>query len=152
MRLQLSCTPKTLEMLQKRALRIIVGCSYFASAEPLFKSANILPVKQLQLYQTAEIMYKYYNHNLPSAFSCYYTQVAELIPYYLRSDANIRPSFARTNTRKFSIKIMDSMIWNRLPLSIRTASSLSLFKSKVRSFLMDTLGTDLNLHISSFLH
>ena len=60
---------KTLEMLQKRALRIIVGCSYFASAEPLFKSANILPVKQLQLYQTAEFMYKYYNHNLLSVFS-----------------------------------------------------------------------------------
>src|SRR6218665_3685345 len=33
---------KALEMLQKRALRIIVGCSYFASAEPLFKSINIL--------------------------------------------------------------------------------------------------------------
>src|SRR6218665_3020535 len=33
---------KTLEMLQKRALRVIVGCSYFASAEPLFKSTNIL--------------------------------------------------------------------------------------------------------------
>lgn len=136
---------KTLEMLQKRALRIIVGCSYFASAEPLFKSTNILPVKQLQLYQTAEFMYKYYNHNLPSAFSGYYTQVAELTPYYLRSDANFRPSFARTNTRKFSIKIMGPMIWNRLSQSIRTVSSLSLFKFKVHSFLMDTLGTDLNL-------
>src|SRR6218665_1410113 len=97
---------KTLEMLQKRALRVIVGCSHFASVEPLFKSTSILPVKQLQLYQTAEFMYKYYNHNLPSAFSGYYTQVAELTPHYLRSDANFRPSFARTNIRKFSIKIM----------------------------------------------
>ena len=141
---------KTLEMLQKRAIRVIVGCSYFASAEPLFKSTNILPVKQLQLYQTAEFMYKYYNHNLPSAFSGYYTQVAELTPYYLRSDANFRPSFARTNTRKFSIKIMGPMIWNRLSLNIRTVSSLSLFKFKVHSFLMDTLGTDLNLWVLKY--
>src|SRR6218665_917551 len=136
---------KTLEMLQKRTIRVIVGCSYFASAEPLFKSTNILPVKQLQLYHSAEFMCKYYNHNLPSAFSGYYTQVAELTPYYLRSDANFRLSFARTNTRKFSIKIMGPMIWNRLSQSIRTVSSLSLFKFKVHSFLMDTLGTDLNL-------
>src|SRR6218665_100609 len=142
MGLQLSCT---LEMLQKRALRVIVGCSYFASAEPSFKSTNILPVKQLQLYQTAEFMYKYYNHNLASDFSGYYTQVAKLTPYYLCSDANFRPSFARTNTRKFSIKIMGPMIWNRLSQSIRTVSSLCLFKFKVHSFLMDTLGTDLNL-------
>src|SRR6218665_1382816 len=116
----------------------------FASAEPLFKSTNILPVKQLQLYQTAEFMYKYYNHNLPSAFSGY-TQVAELTPDYLRSGGNFRPSFARTTTRKFSIKIIGPMIWNRLSQSIRTVSSLSLFKFKVHSFLMDTLGTDLNL-------
>ena len=74
------------------ALRIIVGCSYFASVEPLFKSTNILPVKQLQLYQTAEFMYNYYNHNLPSAFSGYHTQVVELTAYYLRLDANFRPS------------------------------------------------------------
>src|SRR6218665_3980391 len=130
---------KTLEMLQKWALRIIVGCSYFASAGRLFKSNNILPVKQLQLYQTAEFMHRYYIHNLPSAFSGYYTQVAELNPYYLRSDANFRPSFARTNTRKFSIKITGTRIWNRLSLNISTVASLRLFKSKVRSFLMDTV-------------
>jgi len=40
---------------------------------------------------------------------------------------------------------MDPMMWNRLSQSIRTVSFLSLFKFKVHSFLMDTLGTDLNL-------
>ena len=98
-------------------------------------------------YQTAEFMYKYHNHYLPSAFSGYHTQVTEITPYYLRSYANFRPSFARTNTRKFFIKIVDPMIWNRLPLSIWNVASLSLFKSKLHSFLTDTLGTDLKLWV-----
>ena len=61
-----------------------------------------------------------------------------------------RPIFARTNAHKFSIKIMSLMIWNRLSLGIRTEASLSLFKSKVHSFLSDTSGTDLNLRVLKY--
>ena len=41
--------------------------------------------------------------------------------------------FAKTNTRKFSIKYHGPLLWNNIPENIRASRSLDRFKSQIRA-------------------
>ena len=71
-------------------------------------------------------MYQYDNNLLPQAFSAYFKP--NLLDKVIRNNRAYISIFARTNTRKFSIKYQGPLIWNSIPESIRAAMSLALFK------------------------
>jgi len=56
---------KCIEILQKRAVRIICNVKYNEHTEPLFKRLGILRFNDLHLCQTGIFMYKFMNNNLP---------------------------------------------------------------------------------------
>ena len=67
-----SCASKTsltkIELLQKKAIRIISNASYNAHTVPLFKDLEILPIKEQAIYSSLTLMYDYVNLKLPGSF------------------------------------------------------------------------------------
>ena len=67
-----SCASKTsltkIELLQKKAIRIISNASYNAHTIPLFKDLEILPIKDQAIYSSLNLMYDYVNLKLPGSF------------------------------------------------------------------------------------
>ena len=51
------------------------------------------------------------------------------------NDFHVR--FAWLDVRKFSIRIHGATIWNDIPLCIKNASSLNVFKQMLRKHLID---------------
>ena len=76
-------------------------------------------------------MYQYDNNLLPQAFSAYFKP--NLLDKVFRNKRAYISMFARTNTRKFSIKYQGPLIWNSIPECIRAAMSLASFKTKIRA-------------------
>jgi hypothetical protein len=128
-----------LNNLQRRAMRVVAGTRYSVPTETLFKLNRVLNIEQIRVQQTAEFMYKYFNNQLPRVFNNYFATISDLNPYPVRSTANVRVAFARTNSRMFSIKCAGPRTWNDIPLTLRNIPNISLFKNKLRTHLVNSV-------------
>lgn len=67
-----TCASKTslnkIELLQKKAIRIISNANYNAHTVPLFKDFEILPIKEQAIHSSLTLMRDYVNHKLPNSF------------------------------------------------------------------------------------
>lgn len=126
---------KRLQILQKKALRVITKSPINSHTEPIFLQHNFLSITQIKFKQTCEFMYQYHYGLLPGAFDKYFTQVSKM--YNTRSRDDYRTIYARTNTRKFSIKYQGPMAWNSLPKGIRTIMSLPQFRHLLRAHTLE---------------
>src|SRR6218665_2294161 len=122
-----------LKILQKRIVRIIAGLPYNSHTDPRFKHFEILKLFQINLKQINEFMHRYSYNTLPTVFSNFFTPPA-VHSYNTRNSSTIKHASARTNSRKFSIRVAGPITWDELPRDIR--SILSLFKTKLNSWLI----------------
>jgi hypothetical protein len=70
----------TLNILQKKAIRIITKSPFNSHTKPLFANLKIFKIEQLRFIQTGEFMFKYVNNMLPIAFLSFF--YLSIISYY----------------------------------------------------------------------
>ena len=114
-------------LLQKRILRIIAGSSWNAHTDPLFKHYRILKLTQIKQKQLNEFMHRYIFNTLPTNFSNLFTFSSDLHSYNIRNPSLVRTIFARTNSRRFSIRVAGPAAWNALPKDLQSIPNLNLF-------------------------
>src|SRR6218665_2440200 len=124
-----------LKILQKRSVRIIAGLPYNSHTDPIFKHFEILKLFQINLKQINEFMHRYSYNTLPTVFSNFFTPSA-VHSYNARNSSTIKHAFPPTNSRKFSIRVAGPITWDELPRDIRSIPTLSLFKTKLNSWLI----------------
>jgi hypothetical protein len=122
---------------QKKAVRVVTKSPRNSHTKPLFAQFNLLNVTQLRFVQTCEFMYKYRNNLLPPSFSSYFNLVPHNI--CLRNKHDYRSIYARTNTRKMSIKFQGPLSWNSLPLNIRSSSCYTRFRYSLRAHAAESI-------------
>jgi hypothetical protein len=127
-----------LHILQKRAIRIIARAPYNTHSRQIFKNLCILKIDQINKSQICELMYRFTNNLLPPAFKDYFTCVSDFHGHNTRTKDDYRAEFARTNSRRFSIKCIGPAAWNSLPLNIRKLHNLYLFKKSLRILLLES--------------
>ena len=129
---------KRLQAVQNTAARIISGTRKYDSITPVLRALHWLPVHQRVIFKTFVLVFKALNNLAP----CYIQEL--LCPYVpsrsLRScDQNyLKTTFTRSNTvqsRAFSVAA--PRLWNNLPNNIRTAPSLNVFKTKLKTYLFN---------------
>jgi hypothetical protein len=125
-------------ILQKRAIRIITRSPYNFHTDQLFSHLCILRVKEIKLFQTSEFMHRYKFNALPSSYINFFIPASDIHSYNTRQKSSFRCEFARTNSRKFSIRCTGPSIWNSLPSHLRLISNLNLFKQQLRSWLINS--------------
>ena len=70
---------KKLEILQKRAVRIINNSGYKSHTDPILKSENILNIADIHTLQVSLFMYDYHSRTLPSSFDGFIPKKNSLI-------------------------------------------------------------------------
>ena len=85
---------------------------------------------------TGIFMFKMVNNALPNIFNDFFHFVRTIHHYPTRQKENLFIPKYRTTRCKFAIKFHGSIIWNRLPLDLRSLPSLHLFKRKLRDYLL----------------
>ena len=117
---------KPLEILQKKVIRIINHAPYNSHTNNLFFTNKILKLNEINLFFQSVHVYKSYD-DFPSFSHSYST----------RNHSNLNPAFQRTVSTQRSLRYSALTIWNQLPPDIKNAPTLSIFKNKLKSHLIN---------------
>lgn len=113
--------------LQKKSVRLICNKPYREHTNPLFLTENLLKLPELHKYQLVVHFFKTEKYTIHSRPHNYDT----------RNRQSALPPYQRLTTTQHSVSFQGSTMWNRLPPCIRSASSLAIFKRRVRQHYID---------------
>ncbi|XP_072251173.1 uncharacterized protein [Leuresthes tenuis] len=129
---------KSLQLIQNAAARVLMRTNRRDHVSPVLASLHWLPVKFRIEFKILLLTYKVLNDRAPS-------YLKDLIVRYfpnraLRSQtAGLlvvpRVSKSRMGGRAFSYQA--PLLWNKLPVNVREADTLSTFKIRLKTFLFD---------------
>ena len=124
---QLNC----LFLLQKKIIRIMSFSHYLAHTNPLFLSVEVLPLMKIFLYKVGLIMYKYSNNLLPECISLLYLRNDSIHEHNTRGCHQLRVLHGAKTFSNISARI-----WNVLTNKFNCDVSMSIFKCKLKLFLL----------------
>ena len=119
-----------LQRIQNRAARIISNARKYDHVSPLLKQLHWLPVHKRIMYKVSLFVYKSMYNLIPSYISSLFCPIQQSrYPLRSRSDPLLL-QIPRINSKKGQQNIIFSgpTIWNSLPLSIRSCTSVASFK------------------------
>ena len=98
---------------------------------------RILRLHDINTVQVACFVYGVIHNTLRAIFHNYFVTNRFIHDRFTRHNEGIHILRCNTNVRAFCIKIYGVKIWNSVPLNIKSAPSINLFKQEFRSHLID---------------
>ena len=88
-------------------------------------------------YMIGIFMYNYMDGNVPNAFQNFFHVNRNIHDYELRNADDIQVPYGRLDIRRFSIKIAGANLWDSLPVYVKNANTVHLFKRYLKNYLLD---------------
>ena len=125
-----------LQRVQNAAARMLTGVGKNEHITPVLKSLHWLPVQQRINFKILVLVFKAIHSDGPQ----YLTEMIEhhIPSRQLRSSDSLllKVPFTRsTIVQNSAFSVIGPRLWNQLPLSIKAASSISIFKSQIKTLL-----------------
>ena len=131
------CVVSKLQRLQNNVARIVTRSDRRADAGPLLRQLHWLHVNYRVNFKIALLTYKTRTTTTPSYLSTLLSAKRDT-GHHLRSSASTQllniPS-VRTDFAARAFRVAAPSIWNSLPLTVLSSPSLSVFKSRLKTFL-----------------
>jgi len=130
------CLGKTLaekvQKLQNRAFRIIMRENYSTRSADILNKLGIPNLEKGRMVQLSILMYKVKNRLVPDYLCDIFTNVNDMHDYNTRQSGTclVLPK-PKTNSMKNAFSYRGAEVWNSLPASLKSATSLSNFKFKI---------------------
>ena len=126
-----------LQLVQNFSARILSGKRKFEHITPTLKDLNLLPVSDLLLIREAVLMYKRMNNLAPNYLTCLFKKRSSIHQHNTRNSRNLDIPKCRTAKAQNSFFYRGVSIWNSLPSEILNSPSVSVFKTKLKSYYLD---------------
>ena len=127
--------------LQKRVLRCIKFEAFTAPSAPIFQTLKILKLEDTLHLNILTFVYKAINRLSPSCFRNYFQPNSTIHKIGTRQATRGDLFKSLKNTTLYglqTIQYFGSKLWNTLPLFIRAASSVAVFRSKLKPHFLDS--------------
>ena len=127
--------------LQKKVLRSIKFEPFFSPSTPIFHSLKALKIMDILHLNILIFVYKSVNKLAPSCFHDYFQLNSSVHRIGTRQATRGDLFKSIKNTTLYglqTIQYFGSKLWNTLPLFIRVASSIAVFRSKLKSYFLDS--------------
>jgi hypothetical protein len=126
-----------LVLLQKRAMRLITTSAHNAHTIPLFSKLNRLTLVDMNKLLIATFMFRSHTKSLPNIFSGYFCSNASIHGHFTRNSSKLHISHARTDVRRFQIRIYGPKLWNSIdPAIINKSFNWRAFKHRYKKYLL----------------
>ena len=125
------------KVIWNRLARVVTKSPPFARSVPLLRCLHWLPVKYRVHFKISLLTYKALHEEQPVYLR---SLIAISLPSRsLRSNRGITLSIPRikTNTGARAFSSCAPSLWNNLPLSIRSATSVATFRRRLKTYLFD---------------
>ena len=127
---------RTIQLIQNRAMRIILNCPRDTSVERMHRQTSLLSVRQRIYYNVLLLMFKATKNLLPSYITSQLTYVADVQPYALRSNTCLRLPQLLTNKGHKSFLYRGSQLYNDMMRSgVDRNAKLSDFKTTLNEYV-----------------
>lgn len=134
---------RKLQCIQNSLARIVCSVKKYSHITPIRKALHWLPIQERSVFKTALLVYKYLQTGYPNYFhnylkirqSAHNTRLSQSdgvileLPQYTPSIHKSKKHFG------FSFAFDAPKIWNGLPDEVRSASSVSCFRKKLKTYL-----------------
>ena len=124
-----------LEILQKKAIRIIYQANYRAHTNNFFIEGRILKLRDVVNYHTVQIIYKASKKSLPNSLQVMFEDREVL--HDLRRKDKFTEKNIRTTLKSFSISVKGIKLWNGLDEVVTGSCSLRNFKANYVSKIIE---------------
>ena len=121
---------------QKMAARAITFSDFTAHSTALFNQLNILDIFQLHKLQICSFMYDLVNNNLPHCLTNYCSLPPHSYSTRHREQRNLFIPTIHTTYGKFAISYTGTVLWNSLPLDIKSKTSRNTFRNSLKKYLL----------------
>jgi len=132
---------KKLFILQKKALRIVNKASYLHHTNELFYNCKILKLSDLYDFEISKYMYKFSSNMLPSNIQTIFTTPRFYHNYNTRNKNNLCIPKNKFVQAINSICHKGPQIWQKVPNNIKSSRTLSSFKYKYKTHLLNCYST-----------
>lgn len=126
-----------LQILQNKAMRIILKKNRFVSKSVLLKSLNWLNVDQRIKFNVLIFVFKIINGHLPNYLMEKLKYVEDLTQYNLRNKLDFRLEFFRNTKTQNSLIYKGLKLYNELPLELKNEKNLLKFKKKLELYVRE---------------
>ena len=136
---------RRLQVVQNTLCRIVTRSSRYTSVTPLRKELHWLPVQSRIIFKTNLITYKALVDKRPT-YLAQYLQPYKSVKNTRRSNPNKLTlnllyfdykNHKSYNHLKHSYAFSGPRLWNQLPLNVRSAPTVSSFRSRLKSYLFE---------------
>ena len=122
--------------LQKKALRICLGCHYLSHSAPLFSKLKTLTVFDLYLYSIAMLGFYYFHNKLPQNIMRMFTLNNDVHNYNTRGRDSFHFWPAKSSIYLKSVRNNFPVIWNAIPPQVSSCKSLTSFKRNLKHYFV----------------
>lgn len=130
-----------LNLLQKKAIRMINNSEYNAHTQPLFKSSKILPLDSINILELQKLMYKINHKLLPTSTPNIFVTNAPDHPYPTRY-RRTEPMTTRANRHHLTHRSFANTApkaWNALSAEDKNMNTLKTFTKRMKNNLLSAL-------------
>ena len=118
-------------ILQKKVLRIIIGANRYDHTNCIFYNLRILKLYDLVKLRTSVIMYQARNNTLPVSIQHIFTRYEGKL-LNTRQQIDFVDTFARTNVRAMSMRIVGVKLWNALDHCLKNSRTRCIFSKSYK--------------------
>lgn len=127
---------RPIELMQKKALRLITNSQYNTHTDPLFKAQNILKVKDLHDVQVNKFMYQYQNNSLPETLSNLFTNNHIIHNHATRHSNDPHIMHRRTTLAAQSIIHKGPKLWQSIEQNTKESKTIHTFSRKLKKSII----------------
>ena len=131
---------KRIFILQKKAMRIVCKSPYNSHTDPLFKSLNLLKVKDIFIISSLKFYYNYTHKKLPKYFCNMFRTNNQVHNYPTRSAQDLRTPRTRLHNTTKSLRNSIPKFVNDLPEDVTSkipSFSFATVKKHAKKYLLD---------------
>ena len=128
---------KSLNLIQKKCIRIISKAEFYAHTEPLFNEYKLLTVPKIYNYNCAKFIYQCYTNNTYTNFKDRLLKNCDIHRYNTRNKNSLRKPFVRLCKFSNSFLYNGIDIWNQLADRVKLATSFDSFKIFAKASIID---------------
>lgn len=124
-----------LQKLQNRAARIINRDSYDISSSDCLSKLNLSNLETRRDQQISTVMYKVSHNQVPDHLGKLFRRTCQQHSFNTRqAEYDFVPPKPNTNYLKNTFSYRGSVVWNKLPVELKSSTSLNIFKTRIRNY------------------
>lgn len=131
------CAAKTnlnhIQALQNKLVKILHHYHYLTSSRTIYKETKLMNIKQLHTYNTCILIYKIIHKLIHSDIT--FTLKSQINKYASRRHTHLAIPRVRTKYGKNNLTFVGAQLYNKLPKTVRDATSLRIFKKRLREHI-----------------